>query len=77
MPQGRLYMVHRPHRLTDIMVMLRKYRLEPKKLRFVHSYSDREPVMLLIEAVSNGMPPLIVYKEEGKYTEEIMKIYYE
>ena len=82
-PQGRLYMVHRPHRLTDIMVTLRKYRLEPKKLRFVHSYSDREPVMLLIEAVSNGkpmikvMPPLIVYKEEGKYTEEIMKIYYE
>ena len=82
-PQGRLYMVHRPHRLTDIMVTLRKYRLEPKKLRFVHSYSDREPVMMLIEAVSNGkpmikvMPPLIVYKEEGKYTEEIMKIYYE
>lgn len=35
-PQGRLYMVHRPHRMTDIMVTLRKYRLEPKRLRFVH-----------------------------------------
>lgn len=82
-PQGRLYMVHRPHRLTDIMVTLRKYRLEPKKLRFVHSFCDREPVMVLIEAVSNGkpmvkvMPPLIIYKEDNSYTDEIMKIYYE
>ena len=70
-PQGRLYMVHRPHRLTDIMVTLRNHRLEPKRLRFVHSYADREPVMVLVEAVSNGkpmvkvMPPLIIYKEDG------------
>ena len=82
-PQGRLYMVHRPHRLTDIMVTLRNHRLEPKRLRFLHSYADREPVMVLVEAVSNGkpmvkvMPPLIIYKEDGEYTGEIMKIYYE
>lgn len=82
-PQGRLYMVHRSHRLTDIMVTLRNHRLEPKRLRFVHSYADREPVMVLVEAVSNGkpmvkvMPPLIIYKEDGEYTGEIMKIYYE
>ena len=82
-PQGRLYMVHRPHRLTDIMVTLRNHRLEPKRLRFVHSYANREPVMVLVEAVSNGkpmvkvMPPLIIYKEDGEYTGEIMKIYYE
>ena len=82
-PQGRLYMVHRPHRLTDIMVTLRNHRLEPKRLRFVHSYADRDPVMVLVEAVSNGkpmvkvMPPLIIYKEDGEYTGEIMKIYYE
>lgn len=82
-PQGRLYMVHRPHRLTDIMVTLRNHRLEPKRLRFVHSYADREPVMVLVEAVSNGkpmvkvMPPLIIYKEDREYTGEIMKIYYE
>ena len=82
-PQGRLYMVHRPHRLTDIIVTLRNYRLEPKKIRFVHSFYDREPVMVLIEAVSNGrpmvkvMPPLVIYKGDGSYTDEIMKIYYE
>lgn len=82
-PQGRLYMVHRPHRLTDIMVTLRKYRLEPKTLRFVHSYEDREPVMVLIEAAKNGKPmvkvmaPLVIYNKDRSYTDEIKKIYYE
>lgn len=82
-PQGRLYMVHRPHRLTDIMVTLRIYKLEPKTLRFVHSYDDREPVMVLFEAVSKGkpmvkvMPPLVVYNKDGSYTDEIKKVYYE
>lgn len=82
-PQGRLYMVHRPHRLTDIIVTMRKYRLEPKTLRFVHSYYDREPVMVLIEAINNGKPmakvmaPLIIYDKDRNYTEEIKKIYYE
>lgn len=81
--QGRLYMVHRPHRLADIIVTLRKYKLEPKMLRFVHSYYDREPTMVLIEAVKNGRPmtkvmaPLIVYNKDGSYTEEIHRIYYE
>ncbi len=82
-PQGRLYMVHRPHRLTDILVTLRSYRLEPKRIRFVHSFADREPVMVLIEAASNGkpmvkiMPPLVIYRDDRSYTDEIMKIYYE
>ncbi|MCD8036487.1 MAG: tRNA1(Val) (adenine(37)-N6)-methyltransferase [Clostridiales bacterium] len=82
-PQGRLYMVHRPHRLTDILVTLRSYRLEPKRIRFVHSFADREPVMVLIEAASNGrptvkvMPPLVIYNDDRSYTDEIMSIYYE
>ena len=79
---GRFYMVHRPHRLTDIMVKLRENNLEPKKLRFVHSYIDKEPTMVLIEAVRNGkpmvkvMPPLVIYKNDGEYTEETIDIYY-
>lgn len=79
---GRFYMVHRPHRLTDIMVKLREHRLEPKKIRFVHSYADKEPSMILIEAVRSGnpmvkvLPPLVIYKEDGVYTEEIYNIYY-
>lgn len=82
-PQGRFYMVHRPHRLTDILVLLRKYKLEPKNLRLVHSHIDRNPNMVLIEAIRGSkpmltvQPPLIIYNENGKYTDEIIKIYYE
>lgn len=80
---GRFYMVHRPARLIDIVVLLRNHHLEPKKIRFVHSYADKEPVMLLIEAVRGGrpmvkvQPPLIIYQADGSYTEEIKRIYYE
>lgn len=79
---GKLFMVHRPHRLTDIMCTLREHKLEPKVIRFVHSYADKEPTMVLVEAMRSGkpmvkvMPPLIVYGSDGKYTEEINEIYY-
>lgn len=80
---GRFYMIHRPHRLTDIFILLRKYKLEPKKLRLVHSHINKEPSMVLIEAIRGGKPmlkvkpPIIIYKDNGEYTEEIIKIYYE
>lgn len=79
---GKLFMVHRPHRLTDIMCTLREHKLEPKVIRFVHSYADKEPTMVLVEAMRSGkpmvkvMPPLIVYGSDGKYTDEINEIYY-
>lgn len=80
---GRFYMVHRPHRLTDIMCILREYKLEPKKLRLVQPYANKEPNMVLIEAVRSGkpmvkvLPTLVIYGEDGKYTDETIKIYYE
>lgn len=79
---GRFYMVHRPHRLADIICTLREHRLEPKRIRFVQPYADKEPNMVLIEASNGGksmvkvMPPLIIYKEDGTYTEETLEIYY-
>ncbi|BBF44636.1 tRNA (adenine37-N(6))-methyltransferase TrmN6 [Lachnospiraceae bacterium KM106-2] len=78
---GRFYMVHRPTRLVDIITTLRNYKLEPKQIRFVHPYADKEPNMVLVEAIKGGKPmikvapPLIVYKDKNVYTEEIMKIY--
>ncbi len=78
---GRFYMVHRPHRLPEIMVTLKKYKCEPKRIRFVHPYVDKEPNMVLIESIRHGKPllkvdpPLIVYEEVGKYTDEIYDIY--
>lgn len=81
-PQGRFYMIHRPHRLTDIFVLLREYKLEPKTLRMVYPAMDKEPAMVLIEAVRGGkpmlkvMPALIIYDKNGKYTDEVYDIYY-
>ena len=80
-PKGRFYMVHRPFRLADIMVLMRQYRLEPKKLRLVHPFADREPNMILIEGIRDGkpmvkvQPPLIVYDAPGQYTEEVKAMY--
>ncbi len=78
---GRFYMVHRPHRLIDIIDLLRQYKLEPKRLRMVHPYVDKEANMVLIEAVRHGKPmikvepPLVVYKSVNEYTDEIYDIY--
>jgi len=80
-PGGRMYMIHRPHRLEDILVKMREYRIEPKRLRFIHPYIDKEPTMVLIEGSRGGKPymkvdaPLIVYKDKNIYTDEIIKIY--
>ena len=80
---GRLYLVHRPHRLVDILTTLRQYKLEPKTLRFVQPYENREPNLVLVEAVRSAnpmlkvLPTLIIYGQDGGYTQEILKIYYE
>lgn len=75
------YMVHRPDRLVDIIELLRKYKLEPKKLQLVYPKPEKEPNLLLIKATKNAKPflkmekPLYVYKENGEYTDQILKIY--
>lgn len=80
-PGGRFYMVHRPHRLIEIIAMLTKYKLEPKRMKMVHPFADREANMVLIESVRGGRSmikveaPIIVYKEPGIYTDEIYDIY--
>ncbi len=80
-PGGRFYMVHRPHRLIEIITALTKHKLEPKRMKFVHPYVDKDANMVLIEAVRGGKPmmkleaPIIVYKEQGVYTDEIYDIY--
>lgn len=78
---GKFFMVHRPYRLVEIITTLAKYKLEPKRIRFVHPYKDKEPNMVLIEAVKGGKsrvtiePPLIVYEDVNVYTKEIYEIY--
>ena len=78
---GRFYMVHRPFRLAEIMGTMMKYHLEPKRMQLVHPYIEREPNMVLIEALHGGKPritvekPLIVYERPGVYTKDIEEIY--
>ncbi len=78
---GSFYMVHRPDRLADIMCLLRKYRLEPKQIRFVHPKVKAKANMILLRAAKNGNPelkfdpPLYIYDDEGNYTEDVYEIY--
>lgn len=78
---GHFTLVHRPFRLGEIMYQLKEHKLEPKKMRLVYPYVDKEPNMVLIDAVKGGKqritvdPPLIVYHKDGSYTDEIYKIY--
>lgn len=80
-PGGRFYMVHRPHRLAEIISVLKEYKLEPKRMKLVHPFIDKDANMVLIEAVRGGKPmmkveaPIVVYKEQGTYTDEIYTIY--
>lgn len=80
-PGGRFYLVHRPFRLPEIITVLVNAGLEPKRMRMVHPYADREPNMLLLGCVKGGKPrlkvekPLIVWEKPGKYTPEVAETY--
>lgn len=80
-PHGRFYMVHRPFRLAEIMELMVRYKLEPKRMRLVYPFVDKEPNMVLIEGLLGGNSritvekPLIVYDRPGRYTREICEIY--
>ncbi len=80
-PGGRFYMVHRPFRLAEIFCKMIEYRIEPKRMKLVHPFVDKEPNMVLIEGLLDGKSrltvekPLIVYQEPGVYTQEIYDVY--
>ena len=79
--QGSFYMVNRPERLSEIMCLFNKYKIEPKKLRLVYPKINKESNLILIKGTKNAKPfleiqkPLIIYNEDNIYTDEILKIY--
>lgn len=79
--RGRFYMVHRPFRLAEILSKMVQAGIEPKRMRMVHPFVDKEPNMVLIEGMRGGNsritvePPLIVYKEVGVYNDELLVEY--
>lgn len=78
---GKMCMIHRPHRLVDIVASMRQNKIEPKTMRMIHPKLGKSPTMVLIQGVKNGnpelrvQPPLYVYNEDGTYTDEIYEIY--
>ncbi|MGE5329938.1 MAG: tRNA1(Val) (adenine(37)-N6)-methyltransferase [Deltaproteobacteria bacterium] len=80
-PGGKLFMVHRPDRLADIIYLLRQNSLEPKRLQFVHPRPQAAPNMILVEALRSGgkhlkvEKPLYIYEEGTKYSKEVLNIY--
>lgn len=82
-PGGSFFLVHRPFRLAELIGCMTAHKLEPKRMRLVYPYVDKEPNMVLLEGVRGGNSrmtverPLIVYESENVYTEEVRRLYYE
>lgn len=79
--RGTLSLVYRPERIIDVLTLMRKYNIEPKKIRFVYPKKNKESNILLIEGMKNGnkgikiLPPLYSHNEDGTYTDEIKKYF--
>ncbi|WNF37096.1 tRNA1(Val) (adenine(37)-N6)-methyltransferase [Bacillaceae bacterium IKA-2] len=80
--KGKIAIVHRPERLIDMILVMKKYQIEPKKIQFVHPKTAKEANILLIEGVKRGRPgvkilkPLVVYNEDNTYTDKFKEIYF-
>ena len=78
---GRFCMCHRPERLVDALAIMRQYKLEPKRLRFVMDKDGEEPFLFLVEGKKGSKPflrvepPLVIKKADGKFTDEMIKVY--
>ncbi|WP_078556448.1 tRNA1(Val) (adenine(37)-N6)-methyltransferase [Bacillus alkalicellulosilyticus] len=79
--KGKFAIVHRPERLTDIMLLMKKYRIEPKKIQMVHPKADKDANIVLVEGIKDGkkgvkcLPPIVVYGSGQSYTDEFKSIY--
>ena len=79
--KGRCYFVHRPFRLVEIFSLMHEYHIEPKRMRLVHPFADKEPNMVLIEGMRDARPrltvekPLVIFEKPGVYTKDVLTIY--
>lgn len=79
--KGEMYIVYRPERLVDLLTTMRKYKIEPKKLKFVYSNVDSVSKLVLVQGIKNGKSflklekNLYIYNKNGEYTDEVLKIY--
>ncbi len=80
---GYLSIVHKSDRLCDIICTMRKYKIEPKRIRFVHSHLGDAPKLVLVEGIFGAkssvkiLEPLYIYNDDNTFTDEIKKLYNE
>lgn len=77
---GRLCMCHRPERLSELMSLMTKYKVEPKRLRLVVQRKGEEPWLVLVEGRRCGntgmrIEPTLYVEENGEFSEEMIEIY--
>lgn len=80
---GKAYLVHRPDRFLELMDVMRKYEVTPKRVRFIHPTEEMNANMVLVEGIKRGkeagfqmLPPLYVHDKSGDYRPEVRKILY-
>lgn len=79
--RGKFAMVHRPDRMIEILNLMQKYDIEPKRIRFVYPKHGRESHVLLVEGIYKGKkglkiePPLYAHNEDGSYSNEVKKMF--
>lgn len=79
--KGKLYIVHKPERIADLICLGRKYNLEIKELQFLQPSTKKKPSIVLCEYVLGGgnectvLPSIIEYDENGNYTDHVYEIY--
>lgn len=80
---GKLYMVHKPERIVDLICVARKYNMELKTMRLMQPSVNKRASLVLLEYVKDGgneckiEPTIIEYGEDGKYTKDILEMYVE
>ncbi|MDR1781949.1 MAG: tRNA1(Val) (adenine(37)-N6)-methyltransferase [Bacilli bacterium] len=79
--KGRLALIHRPDRLIEIIELMKKYHIEPKRLRLIYPKINSEANMVLVEGMFHGKSglkiekPLIAHNNDGTYSDEVKKMF--
>ncbi len=79
--RGNFTMVHRADRLIDILELMKRYKIEPKRIRFCHTTRNKGAKIILIEGLKGAepglviQPPLYINNDDGSYTEEVLEMF--
>lgn len=79
--RGKFAMVHRPQRMIEILNLMQKYDIEPKRIKFIYPKYNKESHILLVEGIYKGKkglkiePPLYAHNDDGSYSDEVKKMF--